>query len=377
MSLVGLDGGFITPIGPSIFGFAFTVPSTTGVTLDAANEAGIAIGQIIWADGGTHTVDTSGSSSIAWRTGTVTFANAGTTVKVGLGTVDAATGPPGRATNAADVITMAVSKSMTGGGGGITTNSWLTHVPDAGSLSIASGDLLAMSIQMTARGGADSVLIAYGAHSNVWNRPFVTSFTGGAYAAVTGMPNTIITASDGTIGWFFGTSPFTSVGTKTANSGGAGATKEYGQLFKLPFPCKVYGIYGNIDPDGDCDFVLYSDPLGTPVPERTTSMDANVVNVASQRMSAILFATPYTLEAETPIVAAYKPGATNITIHFRTLASATHRVVDAWGTDGYGVNRDTSAFANDNSSLNHFFMGLLVGGFSYNAARLVNGGLAR
>jgi hypothetical protein len=368
MSLVGLDGGYIVPIGPSMFGFAFTVPSTTAVVLDAANEANIAIGQIIWADGGTHTVDTSGSSSIGWRTGTSTFANAGTTVKVGLGTVDAANGPPGRATNVADVITFSVSKSMTGGGGGVASGAWQTHVPDTGSLAIANGDIVAMSVQMTARGGADNVSVTNAAQSNILNRPFVTSFTGGAYAAVAGHPNVMLTASDGTLGWFYGSMPFTSIGTKTANSGGAGATKEYGQLYKLPFPCKVYGIYANIDPDGDCDFVLYSDPLGTPVPEKTVSMDVNVVNLASQRMSAIMFATPYTLAAETPIVAAYKPGATNITIHFRTLASATHRVVDAGGTDSYGVNRDTSAFANDNSSLNHFFIGLLVGAWDDGAS---------
>jgi hypothetical protein len=378
MSLVGLDGGFITPIGPSIFGFAHNTPSLPAITLDAANEAIINIGQVIWADGGTHTLDTTGSSSIGWRTGSVTFANAGTTVKVGLGTVDAATGPPGRATNAADVITFSVSKSMTGGGGGVTGSAWQTHVPDAGSLSIANGDFIAMSVQMTARGGADSVNANYTTLAgNGWNRPIVTSFTGGAYAAVVGVPNVMLTASDGTLGWFYGSAPATSVSTKTAASGGAGATKEYGQLFKLPFPCKVYGIYANIDPDGDCDFVLYSDPLGTPAAQKTVSMDANVTQVANQRLSAMMFSSPYTLEAETPIVAAYKPGATSITIHFRTLASATHRIVDAGGVDSYGVNRDAAAFADDNSSLNHFFIGLLVGGQSYNAARLTNGGMVQ
>jgi hypothetical protein len=261
---------------------------------------------------------------------------------------------------------MAVSKSMTGGGGGVTSAAWQTHVPDAGTLAIANGDMVAFSVQMTARGGADSVTVSNASLSGSgWNSPFVTSFLGGVYAAENVNPNAIIVASDGTIGWFFGTMPLTSVGTKTANSGGAGATKEYGQLFRLPFPCNVYGIYANIDPDANLDFVLYSDPLGTPVPEKTVSMDANAVRIASQRMSAMLFATPYTLAAETPIVAAYKPGASNITIHFRTLASATHRVVDAWGTDGYGVNRDAAAFADDNSSLNHFFIGLLVGGFEH------------
>ena len=96
MALVSLDGSFCVPIGPPLITVAASTPATTTVTLDAANEAGIYIGRIIWADGGSHTVDTSGSSSIAWRTGAATFSNAGTTAKVGLAAVDTGAGPPGR-----------------------------------------------------------------------------------------------------------------------------------------------------------------------------------------------------------------------------------------------------------------------------------------
>jgi hypothetical protein len=378
MSLVGLDGGFLVPIGPSFFGFATTTPSVGAIaTLDAANEAAIMIGQVIWSDGGSHTIDTTGSSLFSWRSGTTTFANAGTTVKVGLGAIDAANGPPGRATNVADVITFDVAAVLVGGGGGIPNNAAATSAPTTGTKTIANGDMVAFSVQMTARAGADSVIVNGSSLGAPTNRPFVTQFTGGVYAAVSVAPLVVITASDGTIGWFYGTMPSGSVPTRTFSSGGAGATKEYGQLYKLPFPCKVYGIYGDIAPTADLDWVLYSDPLGTPVAQRTVAMDLNVVNAAVGRTAAMMFSSPYTLEAEQLIVAAYKPGASNITVRYRTLHSATHRVMDVGGVDGYGVNRDAGAFADDNSGLNHYFIGLLVGGFSYNAARLVNGGLVR
>jgi hypothetical protein len=378
MSLVGLDGGFCVPIGPSFFGFATTTPGVgAGATLDAANEACIMIGQVIWTDGGSHTIDTTGSSALSWRPGTTTFANAGTTVKVGLAAVDTANGPPGRAVNVADVITFDVAAVFTGGGGGIPNNVGTTSVPTTGSKTIANGDLVAFAVQMTARAGVDSVIVNGAGLGAPTNRPIVTQFTGGAYAAVTISPILVITASDGTIGWFFGTEPSSSVPSRTFSSGGAGATKEYGQLFKLPFPCKIYGLYGDIVPSADLNWVLYSSPLGTPVAEKTVAMDLNVVNANNGRVAAMMFSSPYTCEAEQEVVAAYKPGASNITVRYRTLHLAAHRVVDVGGVDSYGVNRDAAAFADDNSGLNHYLIGLLVGGFSYNAARLVNGGLAR
>src|SRR5580765_2732288 len=97
MTLVALPGTPLVPIGPG-----FTYPrdnliSGLSTLVNAAEAAMIMIGHVITSDGNSHTINTSGSSSFGWRTGTSTFANASTTVKVGLAAVDTAAGPPGRA----------------------------------------------------------------------------------------------------------------------------------------------------------------------------------------------------------------------------------------------------------------------------------------
>jgi hypothetical protein len=109
MALVSLGGCQPTMlIGGILSVSGIPTTTTTATTLDAANEAVIYIGHMWWEDGGSHTVDTSGSSSLNWRTTTVTFANAGTRVKVGLADVVNAAGPPARAVNVSDVITFDV-----------------------------------------------------------------------------------------------------------------------------------------------------------------------------------------------------------------------------------------------------------------------------
>jgi hypothetical protein len=380
MSLISLPGQMAVPIGPSLFANPLAAPGNSNTVLDAALEAQIMIGQIVTADGASHTIDTSGSSNIQWRAGTVTFANAGTSVKVGIGAVDTANGPPGRAVNVADLITFDVSKTLTGGGGGITTAAWQTHVPDSGSKTIANGDLVALSVQMITRGGADVVNVQFVNSSGGAHLPEVTDFTGGAYSNnALGFPDAIITFSDGTLGYFFGTTVQSSVSSRTYNS--SSSPSEYGQLFSLPFAVRVSGLYGWVDPDGDFDLVLYSDPLGTPVAQRTASFDANWVSSSATKRLEALFATPYDIPANTPFALVVKPAGTSITISYKTLANAAHRIVDPWGLSGYGVSRSggSGAFANANSSLEHYFIGLFAGGFDAGGgpATLINGGLVR
>lgn len=339
-----------------------TIPVGNSTTIDAANEAVIFIGHVITSDGGSHTLDTSGSSSLGWNTGAITFANGATVLKVGLATVDAGNGPPGRATNVADVITFSVSKSLTGGGGGITGSAWQEHVPDTGSLSVANGDFIAFCVQMTARGGADSVLASSHTASTQINRPAVTDYTGGAYSAKAALPRCIITFSDGALGYFAGGEVHTGgVTARTWNSGSA--TVEYGQLYNFPFPMKIHGIYGYIAATADCDIVLYSDPLVTPVAVKTVSIDANTVAAATGRLFEVMFASPYSTTANAPIGAVFKPGGSNVSAYYRTLNAASHRASFVWGTSGYGISRASGAFADANSSLDHYYIGLLVGAF--------------
>ena len=360
MALVGLYGSKRALIGPPIT-LGTTPPNASSTIIDAANESIAHIGRIETSDGGSHTIDTTGSSSIGWRSDGVTFANAGTTFKVGIGAVIDTAGPPARAANAADVITFDVAAVFTGGGGGVTANAWQTSVPTTGTKTIANGDLVAVSMQMTARGGADTIAVA-GALGSAFHRPVTTQFTGGAYSLVTGIPSVFITFADGATGWIQGGWVFSGLNARTFNSGSA--TKEYGQLYKLPFPTKVYGLYGWADPDNNFDFILYSDPLGgSPVAERTCTIDANVVAIANGRYFEEFFTSPYTTTADQVIGAVFKPGASNISAYYKTLSAAGHRVSDPCGTEGYGISRASGAFANANSSLDHYYVGLILGAF--------------
>lgn len=377
MSLVALDGTPLVAIGhPFVPGSTLSLPAPTSVVQDAAKEAVIMYGQIITDDGASHTINTTGSSSLGWLAGAVTFANAGSTFLVGLATVDAASGPAGRATNVADVITFSVSKSMTGGGGGVTASAWNTHVPDTGTMTIAHGDLVAFCTQMTARGGAaDAINTVTGSGVVTVPRPSVTGFVGGSYSAAGTFPNAIITFSDGHLGWFFGGYVFLTASTSQSfnNTG----TREYGNFFQLPFPMKVYGLYTACNVAGDTDFVLYSDPLGTPAAEKTVSVDLNTIGVSQNRYSAYLFSSPYSTTTSQPLTAAVKPSsATSVSFPYKTYSAAAHQVTETCGTNGYAVNRTTGVFSAQNSSKDRFAIGLLVGAFdnavSTKPAQLIN-----
>jgi hypothetical protein len=363
MAYQSFPGGFGAFVGPGET-VTQSVPTAGSVTLDLTGEALILYGHILTSDGGSHTIDTTGSSAIGWRTGTCTFANAGTTVKVGIAPMDTGTGPVPRASNVADVITFDVSKSYTGGGGGIASNTSVSSVPDAGTKTIAHGDLVAICVQMTARAGADSVIVSSLTPNTGHHFPGSTSFLAATYAIATVLPNMFITFSDGATGWIAGSEIAGSTPqVRTWNSGSA--TKEYGQLYSFPFPCKVAGVYGWVDPDADFDIVLYSDPLGgSPVAEKTVSIDANTASIAAGRKFILPFASPLTVAANAPVAAIFKPGASNISAYYRTLAAAGHRVADAFGTSGYGVARASGAFAAENSNLDQYYIGLVLSAFS-------------
>lgn len=361
MALVTLPGSMMVPIGMGYIKSAGVSVGATSLTMDAVGEAIIMIGHIVTADGGSHTIDTSGSSSIGWITGTtITFASASTTVKVGIAAVDTANGPPGRAVNVADVITFDVSKSLVGGGGGITGAAWQTHVPDSGTKTIANGDLIAVCMQMTARGGTDAVRVAC-SDATIQHLPVVTAFVSAAYTAMASSPNTIITFSDGTLGYFFASDVMATSNTRLWNSGSAQA--EYGQLFQLPFGMKVSGLWAWVAPANDLNMVLYSDPLGTPIAEKTIAIDANTMSAVSGRKVTVQFASPIAIRPNQPIVVSLQPGAGNITAYYKRLQSATHRIADPWGLFGYGVQRVSGAFSDSNSSLDHYYMGLMASAF--------------
>jgi hypothetical protein len=377
VSLVAFDGTPLVIVGGALRNGAPSLANASSATMDAANEAAILYGRIVTSDGGSHTIDTTGSSALSWRTGSVTFANAGTTFKVGLAPLDAGVGPPARASNASDVISFDVSRSLTGGGGGITANAWQTHVPDSGSKVVANGDFLAFCVQMTARGGVDSIsmsnspTIALGCVS-----PGVTTFTGGAYADNSRLPNAIITFSDGAFGYFLGGFLFTTThNLQTWNS--SSAQKEYGNYFRMPVPAKIYGIVASLQVTENTDIILYSDPLGTPVAEKTVSLDVNAVGTAQVNTWCCLpFASPYITTASQPVAGIMKPlSTTDIIANYLQLNDAAHQAAHPLGTNCYAISRATGSFAAQNASKDRYALGLLVAAFDDGAG--AGGGMIR
>ncbi len=369
MALTALSGTPIVPIGAA-HRFGNTGIAALGTTtIDAANEACIMYGHVFTSDGASHTINTTGSSSLGWRSGALTFANAGTTVKVGLAALDTATGPPARAANAAGVITFDVSKSHTGGGGTITANAWQENVPDTGTKTIANGDLVAFCVQATARAGSD--IIRPSAANNIGPIAFpgVTDFVGAAYASAIRTPNAVITFSDGALGFFYG-GFVASVGSTTQTWNNTSGTKEYGNLLQFTFPVNVYGLYFSGVASGDVDAILYSDPLGTPVAQKTSSVDLNVISTAAADTEfRVLFASPFTLAADTACAAILKPtSATNISMNYKTFNASSHQASEMPGTAGYAVNRNAGAFAAQNTNKDRFAIGLLVGAFDNGAS---------
>lgn len=328
-------------------------------TIDATNEAIIMAGQVFTEDGGSHAINTTGSSALGWRSAGVTFANGGTVAKVGLADLDLSAGPPGRAAHASNVISFDVSADFTGGAGGITANAWQESVPTTGAKTVANGDFLAFAVQLTARAGADSVVVACGAPGSNPAMPYVTAFQSSSYTLLAQVPNAVITFSDGVRGYFYGGYVASTHTNQGWNNGSA--TKEYGNLIRLPFPAKAYGLIARGAFSGDTDLVLYSDPLGTPAAEKTVSVDLNIVGTASDAPICVMFPSPFTLNANTPYGAIFKPtSVTSITAQYKTYGNAAHQTSESGG-DGYAINRASGAFAQQNSGLDRFGIGLLIG----------------
>lgn len=366
MSLAAITGMPIIAVGhANRQGTAF-LTTASNLIMDAANEAAIMVGHLWWEDGGSHTIDTTGSSSIQWRSGAITFANAGTTFKVGIGAVDATTGPPVRAVNVADVITQDVAAVLTGAGGGVTANAWQTSVPTTGTKTIANGDLVAVSMQMTARGGVDTIQASTVAYVVTSPRPVVTSFTSGAYGNSGTLPNVVVVASDGTRGYIYGGS-VASLTTTTQTWNNTSGTKEYGNILRFSFPVRAYGIVVGNSFAGNCDLVLYSDPLGTPAAMSggTISVDLNQISTSNVLSDGrFLLASPIDLAASTDYAVIAKPtSATNVGMNYKTYNDAGHQNSDWLGADCYAINRNTGAFASQNSNKDRYAIGLLVGAF--------------
>lgn len=368
-------GGIPTSIGGLHQFNAFDSRQLSGfvTTLDAAAEACIMYGRVFNSDGATHTIDTTLASKLGFMTGaSLVFANVGTALKFGLVDLDPSTGPPARAINAADIITFDVSKQWLGTDAhGMASTTWHEAAPDAGSKAIDHGQLVAFCVQMVTRGGiVDLINVNNGIVGAPANSPGLTSFTGGAYAGVAVAPNCFIKYNDGATGVFIGSYLFNNVGT-TTNFNSGSSPSERGNLFVPTVPVKICGIsLAGVNPSANFDVVLYSDPLGTPVAQKTIAIDLNQVGSAnSNRNFSVLFQAPYSNAASAPVAAIIKPGGTNVGIIHVGMFAAEHNLCRNMGTNCYAVQRagGAGAFTVQNSNKDIYNISLLVDQFDNGA----------
>lgn len=345
MTLAAIQCG---PVFPGIF-FSprLSCPVTPGTaigTMDAATEKVAFMGVVMW-DGAPGSAKTMGSASkIHFLTGACTFADGSTTLRIGLQDL-LATGSIATPDGTFDVYA-----DLTGGAG-ITGSAVNTvTLSTSGSKSVAHGQALAIVWDMTARGGADSVVITgLTSSTNLWRMPGAAPFTGGGWGG-TGQytPMVLLEADDGTFGILSGV-PFISAAAITTYSDSTNPD-ERGLIFQVPFQCKVDGIWiqmGSGNAAADSTLSLYADPLGTPNALATASvLGEQGINSTTVTRTLFFPITEQTLSAGTDYCVALRATGASVVAISQATVTATHRSVMGLANCRLGTrNNGSGAFS--------------------------------
>lgn len=341
-------------------------PTTTAVTLDAAGESITGVGIVALSTGpGTSKVISSAGGKVCWYPSTNTFANGTTNVRIGVQDVSAGV----------EDASFDVQADLVGGTDTITANAIVCTAMESGTKTIAHGDTIAISHEMTARGGADSLVIRHAGASGVIDLPnsYLTVDTTGSPVITAGTLSGALIFDDGTVGWILGSVPAV-IGVPAANTGTT--PDEYATIFRVPFPVSVCGISADLDDIATTDTyeaLLYSTPLGTPVAERTITVDPTLNQSATfDGTFRWLFTSAFTPTINTDYAVAIRPTSANsITIHTLQLGSgnAALRATTPLGTNWQQGTRVDNAGAFTANTETLPTIGPIFCGFSDGAGR--------
>ncbi len=351
-----------TLIFPTVSGLAHASGTITSATIDAVGESVSGIGRLYLEGGaGSKTISSAGGVIYVDFGATVTFANAATNLRVGIQDI----GATGLEDGTFDVYADLVPGTDTIAAQGVRA------IPmETGSKTISHGDLIAVTVEMTARGGVDTVSVNTGSvtSSSFGGFPYITTDTGAGPAKVATIPSFTVKFDDGT----FGSLSFTSCGNRsTGLSYNSGSTPdEYALIFRLPFPTTIIGAVADITQmasTDDFELILYSDPLGTPVAQRTLTIDADLVNYPSAPWGYnLFFSSGYSISANTDYAIAIRPTTANSLlvsqINFNT-GNSDLRKTTMLGTNWSRGSRtnQTGAFSSTNTVLPR--IGFYLNGF--------------
>lgn len=267
---------------------------STLATPNAAGESVTIIGTVRTVGGLPRTISAAGGGRILWYTNTsATFADAGTTLRVGLQEVGLAGVESGVFDVYADYI---------GGTDTLVVSTGYRKAMTSGSKTVNDGDLIALSIEMVSRGGADSVSIrGYNSTNSTMSAGFpyrtIDNGVGPTPTAGGNLAMGMIEFDDGTVGYIDGATLWPSPsGTAQVYTYNAAQTPdEYAICFQVPTAMTVNavnaGVSGIDSPDA-YEIILYQDALGTPTPIHT--IVGNTENFGSIASAASYLPLPST-----------------------------------------------------------------------------------
>jgi hypothetical protein len=277
--------------------------AATAGNINGVNAARWAVGRVVLEGGsGSKTISSAGGK-IYIATGAVTFADAGSTVRVGIQDV-AATGLPDG--------TFDVYEEIVGGTDTVTANVIRPFVMDGGTKTVTHGDLIAVGIKMSARGGADSIGVNVTSGGPVGSPQFPYGEANGA-KDTRFLPH-LIEFDDGTVGWVDQAelSPGVYAVADLAHASNT-TPDEYAAIFKLPFKSSLGAAalwIGGIAASDDFEIILYSDPFGTPTAVETYAVDATYTQASGTNGPVWAPFSSQTLEADTYYAIASRPTTT-------------------------------------------------------------------
>lgn len=266
MSWIQTNGGLY--IGSRVMGWPVRVSVSSNV-MDAVGESTAGIGRIYLSTGpGTSAVlDSTGYIVTCAPGSAVTYANASTTITAGVQGVTGATGIE-------DGTYVVYGTDV--GGSGLYAQSKVSEMPmSTGSMTIAHGDLIAIVVEMTARGGVDSIRVGMTTASGQ-SFPYHTQDSGAGPAKGTAAMQVMIRFGNGVVGAFNeDTMPSIHPVATSFNSGSA--YSEYGCAMTIPCRMEVdrlVGAVGELDSGETGELRLYAEPFsGTPLQLASVSVD--------------------------------------------------------------------------------------------------------
>lgn len=343
---------------------------TSSSVMDAANEAVHMTGHVVIPDGGSKTISAAGGGKILWTASSSTFANAGTTLRIGIQDPDTSTSPI-RGDGTFDVYA-----DLVGGTDTIATYTPYQTAMESGTKTISDKQLITIAFTMTARGGTDAVtpysatLIPKNSATKNALLPTVSANTG-TWATINAGAIAAIVFDDASVGWIELFPYVSDDGGETFNSGST--YDEYGNLFTPQVETKIFALWAMIATAGtssDYELCLYSDPLGTPSLIEAISIDATATHVSTAARPILWrLSTKRTLSAGTLYAVTVRPTtANNVTLYDHELVLPKLQDGFSPGYGTYAIRRVDnsgafSAFYTSTSGDKQMYCGMRVEGW--------------